>query len=33
MFHLLSGYYNYLFRKDEYYVLIIGLDNAGKSVW
>jgi len=33
MFHLLSGYYNYLFRKDEYYVLIIGLDNAGKSTY
>ena len=32
MYHLLSGYYKYLFQKDEYYVLILGLDNAGKSV-
>jgi len=33
MFHLLSGYYRYLVRKDEYYVLIIGLDNAGKTTY
>lgn len=32
MYTLLSGFYNYLTRKEEYYVLIIGLDNAGKTV-
>ena len=32
MYHLLSGFYKYLFQLDEYYVLILGLDNAGKSV-
>ncbi|CEP14333.1 hypothetical protein [Parasitella parasitica] len=31
MYTLLSGFYNYLARKEEYYVLIIGLDNAGKT--
>ncbi|KAL7316997.1 ADP-ribosylation factor protein 3, variant 2 [Mucor circinelloides] len=31
MYTLLSGFYNYLTRKEEYYVLIIGLDNAGKT--
>lgn len=32
MYTLLSGLYNHLTRKEEYYVLIIGLDNAGKTV-
>lgn len=32
MYTLLSGFYNYITRKEEYYVLIIGLDNAGKTV-
>ncbi|KAL9553768.1 hypothetical protein PS6_003783 [Mucor atramentarius] len=31
MYTLLSGFYNYLTQKEEYYVLIIGLDNAGKT--
>ncbi|KAI8885540.1 ARF/SAR superfamily [Backusella circina FSU 941] len=31
MYSLLSGFYNYLTQKEEYYVLIIGLDNAGKT--
>lgn len=32
MYTLLSGFYKYLVQKDEYCVLILGLDNAGKSV-
>ena len=32
MFALLSGLWKYLFQKDEYFVLILGLDNAGKTV-
>lgn len=32
MYTLLSGLYKYMFRKDEYCVLILGLDNAGKTV-
>ena len=32
MFSLLSGLWRYIFHKDEYYVLLLGLDNAGKSV-
>lgn len=32
MFALLSGLWKYLFQKDEYCILILGLDNAGKSV-
>ena len=32
MFTLLSGLWKYLFQKEEYYVLILGLDNAGKTV-
>ena len=32
MFTLLSGLWKYLFQKDEYCILILGLDNAGKSV-
>ncbi|KAI7865811.1 ADP-ribosylation factor family-domain-containing protein [Spinellus fusiger] len=31
MYTLLSGFYSYVTRKEEYYVLIIGLDNAGKT--
>ncbi|KAI8086189.1 P-loop containing nucleoside triphosphate hydrolase protein [Halteromyces radiatus] len=31
MYTLLSGFYNYLTQKEEYNVLIIGLDNAGKT--
>ncbi|KAI8145591.1 ADP-ribosylation factor family-domain-containing protein [Fennellomyces sp. T-0311] len=31
MYSLLSGLYHYVTRKEEYYVLIIGLDNAGKT--
>ncbi|KAK3749701.1 hypothetical protein QZH41_014974 [Actinostola sp. cb2023] len=31
MFTLLSGLWKYLFQKDEYFVLILGLDNAGKT--
>ncbi|KZT52870.1 P-loop containing nucleoside triphosphate hydrolase protein [Calocera cornea HHB12733] len=31
MYHLLSGLYQQLTRKDEYNVLILGLDNAGKT--
>jgi len=30
MYTLLSGLYKYVFQKDEYCVLILGLDNAGK---
>ncbi len=32
MYSLLSGLYKYLTRKEEYYVLVLGLDNAGKTV-
>ncbi|KAG2182277.1 hypothetical protein INT43_007204, partial [Umbelopsis isabellina] len=31
MYTLLSGTYKYLTRREEYYVMIIGLDNAGKT--
>ncbi|OCF78069.1 arf/Sar family protein [Kwoniella mangroviensis CBS 8886] len=31
MYHLLRGLHEYLTRKDEYSVVIIGLDNAGKT--
>ncbi|KAI9314044.1 ADP-ribosylation factor family-domain-containing protein [Dichotomocladium elegans] len=31
MYTLLSGFYHYITRKEEYYVLIIGLENAGKT--
>lgn len=33
MFSLLYGFWRFLFKKDEYFVLIIGLDNAGKSTF
>lgn len=32
MYTLLHGLYKYLMQKDEYFVLILGLDNAGKTV-
>ena len=32
MYTLLSGLWKYTFQKDEYNVLILGLDNAGKTV-
>lgn len=32
MFTLLYGFYKYLIQKDEFCVLILGLDNAGKTV-
>lgn len=32
MYSLLYGFYKYLIQKDEYCVLILGLDNAGKTV-
>ena len=31
MFSLLYGLWKYLFRREEYFVLILGLDNAGKT--
>ncbi|GMK58580.1 hypothetical protein CspeluHIS016_0600220 [Cutaneotrichosporon spelunceum] len=31
MYHLFKGLHTYLTRKDEYSVVIIGLDNAGKT--
>ncbi|KAM9800656.1 ADP-ribosylation factor-related protein 1 isoform 1-T1 [Syngnathus typhle] len=31
MYTLLSGFYKYMFQKDEYCILILGLDNAGKT--
>lgn len=31
MFTLLSGLWRYMFQKEEYYILIIGLDNVGKT--
>ncbi len=32
MFTLLRGLWKYFFRKDEYCVVILGLNNAGKTV-
>ena len=32
MYTLLSGAWRYMFQKDEYFVLILGLDDAGKTV-
>lgn len=32
MFTLVHGFYKYVKQKDEYCVLILGLDNAGKTV-
>ena len=33
MFTLFSGLWKYIFQRNEYFVLIIGLDNAGKSTF
>ncbi|EDV23132.1 ADP-ribosylation factor-related protein 1 [Trichoplax sp. H2] len=33
MYTLLYGLWKYMFQKDEYYVLILGLDNAGKTTF
>ncbi|XP_061146910.1 ADP-ribosylation factor-related protein 1 isoform X2 [Syngnathus typhle] len=33
MYTLLSGFYKYMFQKDEYCILILGLDNAGKTTF
>uniref|UniRef100_A0A8C9ZMJ1 ADP-ribosylation factor-related protein 1 n=1 Tax=Sander lucioperca TaxID=283035 RepID=A0A8C9ZMJ1_SANLU len=33
MYTLLSGLYKYMFQKDEFCVLILGLDNAGKTTF
>ena len=33
MFTLLTGLWKYLFQRDEYFVLILGLDNAGKTTY
>jgi ADP-ribosylation factor related protein 1 len=30
MYHLATGFYQMLTKKDEYNILILGLDNAGK---
>lgn len=32
MYTLLYGFYKHIVQKDEYCVLILGLDNAGKTV-
>lgn len=32
MYTLLYGFYKYIVQKEEYCVLILGLDNAGKTV-
>ncbi|KPJ07942.1 ADP-ribosylation factor-related protein 1 [Papilio machaon] len=33
MYTLLHGFYKYMVQKDEYCVLILGLDNAGKTTY
>uniref|UniRef100_A0A7M4EF74 ADP-ribosylation factor-related protein 1 n=1 Tax=Crocodylus porosus TaxID=8502 RepID=A0A7M4EF74_CROPO len=33
MYTLLSGLYKYIFQRDEYCILILGLDNAGKTTF
>lgn len=33
MYTLLSGLWKYMSQKDEYFVLILGLDNAGKTTY
>jgi len=33
MYTLLSGLYRHLTQKDEYFILILGLDNAGKTTF
>jgi hypothetical protein len=32
MFSLLSGLVHYIFSRPEFFALVIGLDNAGKTV-
>lgn len=32
MFSLLAGAWQYMFEPREYYILILGIDNAGKTV-
>ena len=32
MFTLLRGLWDYFFRKEDHYIVILGLDNAGKTV-
>ena len=32
MFSLLKGFYDYMFQRPAYKILIIGVDNAGKTV-
>lgn len=31
MFSLISGFIEYMTRKDEFHILILGIDNAGKT--
>ena len=31
MYHLVTGLYRHYFQKDEYFIVILGLDNAGKT--
>ena len=33
MYTLLTGLYTHLTQKDEFFVLILGLDNAGKTTF
>ena len=33
MYTLLSGLYRHVTQKDDFYVLILGLDNAGKTTF
>ncbi|XP_037078125.1 ADP-ribosylation factor-related protein 1-like isoform X2 [Pollicipes pollicipes] len=33
MYTLLRGFYKYMVQKDDYFLLILGLDNAGKSTY
>lgn len=32
MFTLVHGFYKYITQKEDFYVLLLGLDNAGKTV-
>lgn len=31
MFTLIYGLYEYIFKREEYHILILGLDKAGKT--
>lgn len=33
MFSLLYGFWDYLFHKEDYFVLVLGLDNSGKTTF